>query len=103
MSVVVLLLGLVACGSTGDATVERTSFKGEWPLTTDSAIVTCGSKNKQSVGVIVNGTTYALNGTARTSENWPALDPVWAPNLATGARVSVGDLIEYAHQHCASK
>lgn len=102
---VVLAFGvLVACGGgSDDATVSKASFKGDWPLTVNTASIACGVKNKQSVGVKVNGTTYALNGTAKTWEKWPGLEPVWAPDPSTGASVSVGDLIEYAQQYCAGK
>lgn len=97
----ILVVGLSACGGGSHDAISKSTFKGDWPLTVDSATIACGVKNKQSVGVTVNRTTYALNGTAKTFEKWPGLEPVWAPDAATGANVSVGDLINYAQEFCA--
>jgi hypothetical protein len=44
---------------------------GIGPLTVNDATVVCGTKNKNSVGVEVNGKKYVLNGTAKTFGNWP--------------------------------
>lgn len=103
VAALILLIGVAACGGGSDDGITKSTFKGDWPLTVDSATIACGAKNKQSVGVKVNGTTYALNGTAKTFEKWPGLEPVWAPDPSTGASVSVGDLIDYGQEYCAKK
>lgn len=82
--------------------VTKATFRGTWPLSVSSATIVCGTVTKQSVGVTVDGTTYALNGPGETFEHWPALDaPVWmADPQIEGAKVNVGDLIDYARTKC---
>ena len=64
----------------------------------------CGKQNKFSVAVTANGKTYALNGTAKTHEGWPGLEPIWAMNLdISGTRINVGDLLDYAAEKCAER
>ena len=99
----------VSCSSSSGSqssslTVSRKSFAGDWPLLSDDATVVCGKQDSISVGVNVNGKTYALNGTAKANEGWPGLRPVWASNpIVEGLKVSVGDLLDYAAEKCANK
>ena len=97
-------ISLTACGGDKKEVLNRESFQavvGDWPLTVSSATIACGEKNSESLGVEVNGTIYALNGTAETFEGWKDLHAIWAPDPSTGAFVPSGDLLDYVSGYCA--
>jgi hypothetical protein len=85
-------------------TLHRASFQaivGTWPFTVDEATPVQGARNPWSIGVVVNGVIYALNGTGKTWEHWADLRPIWAdnPNIA-GTKLSTTDLINYITARC---
>lgn len=97
-------VSLAACGGEKKEVLNRESFQavvGDWPLTVSSATVACGQKNRESLGVEVNGNVYALNGTGKTFEGWDELKPIWAPDPSTGGFVPVSDLLNYVSGYCA--
>jgi len=112
-----LTLMLAGCASTSAATdgstsftaaapdpmsISKSTFKGTWPLTVNSATIVCGSKSQESVGVESGGTTYALNGPGKTFEQWPWVDAIWAanPDPNSGPKITLGDLTDYARAKC---
>lgn len=82
--------------------ISKSTFKGTWPLTVNSATIVCGSKSQESVGVESGGTTYALNGPGKTFEQWPWVDAIWAanPDPNSGPKITLGDLTDYARAKC---
>ncbi|GAA3113017.1 hypothetical protein GCM10020001_035040 [Nonomuraea salmonea] len=82
-------------------TVTRIEFGKNWPLTTDSAQVRCdGPRVAAQAKLIVDGTTYGLNGNA-LNEGLPRPDPVWADDPGIdGAKISIGPLIDAALDLC---
>ena len=106
---IALLLALTGCSGDDSGpktldTLHRDSFEaivGTWPLTVDEAIPVCGTKNPQSLGVKVGGTTYALNGTGKTWEGWADLHAIWAPDPnIPGGYLNEGDLLDFVAQRC---
>lgn len=89
----------------GDAAageVSRAEFEAEgrtWPLTVDSGTLNC--EPASSVTFRAGGTTYAVNGTAKTMTDLPDIDPIWADDgSGLGLKVDIGDLIEAGLDLC---
>ncbi len=93
---------LVGCAS-GQNTDERDAalsgevsaeeFGAEWPLTVPAGELRC--EDGSSVTFTHDGTTYAVNGTARGTGRWPDIDPIWAPDPGVeGLKVNIGPLID---------
>lgn len=76
--------------------VSRAEFEGEgrtWPLTVDRGTLNCEPGTR--VTFTADGTTYAVNGTAKGSGEWGDIDPIWADDgSGLGLKVNIGDLIE---------
>lgn len=63
---------------------------GPWPLTVPGGLLQCS--NMAVTFRAPNGTTYAVNGTARTK--YPGLEPIWKPHPeVSGARMDIGPLL----------
>lgn len=78
--------------------VTRESLGDSWPLTVDQAHVEC--LDGRLAVVHANGTTYALNGTAK-SRGYPAVDPIWRANPSIpGTKINIGPLIDIALKQC---
>jgi hypothetical protein len=84
-------------------TVTRAEFGEDWPLTVDSAQIRCdGPRAVAQAKLIVDGTTYGLNGNA-LSAGLPRPDPVWADDPEIDeVKVSIGPLIDAALDLCGS-
>ncbi|MCW2537469.1 MAG: hypothetical protein JWQ26_3168 [Modestobacter sp.] len=82
-----------SAGEVGE--VSRAEFEGEgrtWPLTVDRGTLDCEPANR--VIFTADGTTYAVNGTAKGAGEWPDIDPIWADDgSGLGLKVDIGDLI----------
>ena len=80
----------------GAGEVSRTEFDGEgltWPLTVDRGTLDCEAGSR--VTFTADGTTYAVNGTAKGSGEWADIDPIWADDgSGLGLKINIGDLIE---------
>ncbi|MDM2419343.1 DUF2511 domain-containing protein [Mycobacteroides abscessus] len=63
---------------------------GPWPLTVPEGVLRC--RNMAVTFTTLDGTTYAVNGTARTK--YPGLEPIWKPHPeVSGARMDIGPLL----------
>src|SRR4051812_12134475 len=81
-----LVLGLLLTGCAGASTsgsvgssdngvtVTQAEYGNDWPLKADTAVVRCRDSAAEGVGSVtveIDGTEYAVNGTARDSGKWP--------------------------------
>lgn len=87
--------------------VTRTDLGTEWPLTVDYGVVACENKNAGGRALQIatftspDGTTYALNGTAKSHSDAANIDPIWTPDPdAQGLKIGIGPLIERALKLC---
>jgi hypothetical protein len=79
--------------------VSRADYGTDWPLTVESGVLACDS---DAATIEVGGTTYALNGTARTFRAGVDIDPIWAANPdVDGLKIDIGPLIDDALKLCA--
>lgn len=109
---VVLALPLVfgACGSDSSGTpdddsntVGRSDLGKAWPLTVDSGELNCeGSGGVGQATITVDGTTYALNGLAKSNDANEDIQPIWAEDkrLGMGLKKDIGPLIDRALELC---
>ncbi|WKX74137.1 DUF2511 domain-containing protein [Streptomyces sp. XD-27] len=69
-----------------------------WPFTVDQGGLRC---REGAVTFMVDGTEYALNGTAK-KVGFPSVEPVWAedPELGSGLRVSLSEVLEIGQRLC---
>ena len=86
--------------------VTRTDLGDVWPLTVDYAVLHCqpkqaGGYNLQLATLTApDGTEYALNGHAKSHTAAKDIDPIWAPDSSTGAKVDIGPLLNRARALC---
>lgn len=73
--------------------VARDTYGGEWPLTVTEGVLRCEEPGR--VYFDAEGTTYMINGTARSFGDGEEIDPIWLDDPSIGgAKVSVGDFID---------
>lgn len=78
-----------------------TDFGADWPLTTPYVVVRCEEKNAggRTVQLVIldtpDGTTYAVNGTARDHTDLPDIFPIWAvdPDV-DGLKLDISPVID---------
>jgi hypothetical protein len=78
-----------------------TDFGDNWPLTVQFAVVSCknivaGGRFLQVVTLDApDGTTYAVNGTAKSHTTFPSIQPIWAddPNV-DGLKIDISPVID---------
>lgn len=86
--------------------VTRTDLGDTWPLTVDYAVLHCQPKQAGGINLQLatltapDGTEYALNGHAKSHTTAQDIEPIWAPDPSTGAKVDIGPLIERARALC---
>jgi hypothetical protein len=109
---IVLAVPLVfgACGSdtssTSDGesnTVGRSDLGKAWPLTVESGELNCeGSDGVGQATITVDGTTYALNGLAKSNDSNEDVQAIWAEDkkLGMGLKKDIGPLIDRALELC---
>lgn len=100
--IVVPLAFLAACSGGGqEATVTKSDMGAEWPLTVDEGTLQCeGSGGVGQVTIEVDGTTYAVNGSAKGNEANEAIDPIWADGTTPGLKKDIGPLIQEGLRLC---
>jgi hypothetical protein len=102
-----ILLLAVACSSSGtdggeqSKEVTRADFGDAWPLLVDGGTLECkGSDGTGAVTFRTGGTTYAVNGLAK-SQGARDIDKIWAPNPSIpGAKKNIGPLIDEGLRLC---
>jgi hypothetical protein len=108
------LLALSACASSGTdgasgggtSHVSKADMGRQWPLTVDSGVLACsGSSGAGEVTFRApDGTTYAVNGLAKSGGN-ADIRPIWAPDRsmgpAMGMKKNISPLIERGLRLCS--
>lgn len=102
-----ILIFTAGCGSedASDGQSVSRDFIGEddWPLTVNSGEIRCQpSPGGPAITFIVDGKTYALNGTAKTHTDAADIDPIWAesPELGNGLKKDISPLIDFGLVKC---
>ena len=89
---ILLTLGLVACGGATEKSVSKNEFGDSWPLTVDSGVVECLAGS--AVVFKHDGITYQLNGQA-SNMGYTKIDPIWKDNPAlAGTKINIAPLIK---------
>jgi Protein of unknown function (DUF2511) len=79
--------------------LSKSDFGPAWPLTVDQATVRC--ENGNAVVLDANGTTYAVNGAAKTETDYPDVQAIWRDNPALpGTKVDIGPVIDAGLKLC---
>lgn len=100
------LAGLIStsCGSSTSQpppgkVVSKADYGEQWPLTVPSGTLRCSGAG--AVTIEVDGTVYAVNGTAMGLKRWPDVEKIWAPDPKTeGLKISIGGLISDGLKLC---
>lgn len=113
VSAVVLIGGTIAgMVNSGESSepgfVSRDDFGSDWPLTVDQGTLDCtegpqvGGAGLDAVTFTApGGTTYAVNGAAKTVTNYPEIDPIWASDPSgTSPKMGIGPLIDKGLELC---
>ncbi|GEN28975.1 hypothetical protein HVA01_26210 [Halovibrio variabilis] len=98
--IVVILFALSGCGQSSSSGLEvsKGEFGESWPFTVESGVVDC--VDGQAAIFKTGGTSYQLNGFARSSGYAP-IDPIWRENPEIpGVRVNIGSMIDLALEQC---
>jgi len=81
--------------------VSKEDLRTKWPLTVKAGLLTCeateaGGLELQIVTFIApEGDQYALNGTAQSQTDLPAIDPIWKDDaLVEGVKLNIGPLVD---------
>jgi hypothetical protein len=87
----------------GGAEISRQDLGKDWPLTVDSGTLHCERAGLDAVTFTADdGTTYAVNGAARGTDEWPDIDQIWADNPdAKGLKIDIGPLIQRGSPYAA--
>lgn len=81
--------------------IDQDSYGGAWPLAVTSGVLRCEEPGRVYFDAD-DGTTYMINGTARTYGDGEEIDPVWLDDPAgAGLKISVGDFIDDGLSLCA--
>lgn len=99
---VVTCLLFVACSGGGGEGEKVTSdeFGSDWPLTVNEGYLNC-----EGAGAVTftdeDGNTYAVNGTAQGSTDYPEIDEIWADsNNDFAPKKNIGPLIDRGLEIC---
>lgn len=77
--------------------ISEATFSDPWPFTTTEGVVGC--EGAGSVTFTSDGTTYAINGTARDQTDYPDFDPIWK-DAEGGLKVNIGPVIDMGLEMC---
>jgi hypothetical protein len=95
----VILGGCASSSDTKTIIVSKAGFGDSWPLTVDSGELAC--EGSAVTFKAPDGTTYAVNGTARGSTDLPEIDRIWAEAPGTmGLKINIGPLIDAGLELC---
>lgn len=84
---------------------EATWADGPWPLTVPEGTLLCAPYGvggaQQSVTFVANRTMYAVNGTAKGTGQFEAIDSIWKDNPdIPGTKVNIGPMLEKGLSLC---
>lgn len=83
---------------TSENQITQANFGDKWPLTVSSGEIQCIN---QMVIFTVQGTIYAVNGTAKTHSNYKDIREIWADSpQGMGLKKDIGPLINYGLKLC---
>ena len=109
-TVAVLTVLLASCsvesggggGGGGGEEISRQDLGKDWPLTVDSGTLHCERVGLDAVTFTADdGTTYAVNGAAKGTDEWPDIDRIWADNPdVKGLKIDIGPLIQRGLRLC---
>ena len=77
--------------------VTRAEFGPAWPLTLDSAVLTCAYGRE--ITVTSRGTTYSLNGPVEHGA-YDAVGPIWADAASGAGKADLAPLIDAGMRLC---
>lgn len=73
--------------------ITKEAYGDEWPFTVEQGILSC--ENVSEVVLTVDGVSFAINGTAKSTKKYQPVEKIWADNPAIpGTKKSVGDIIK---------
>ena len=73
--------------------ITKEAYGDEWPFTVKQGVLSC--ENISEVVLTVDGVSFAINGTAKSTKKYQPVEKIWADNPAIpGAKKSVGDIIK---------
>jgi len=79
--------------------VSRATMGEDWPLTVDSGTLRC--EGDAVTFETTDGDIYAVNGTAKTTTDYPDIDAIWADDPAlAGLKKNIGPLIDQGLKLC---
>jgi hypothetical protein len=113
-----LLLALVALASCAPETAQerlarqlrrydhaelatRSQFGDKWPFGPDTVIVHCEKQIYYLVSTL-DGRTYALNGTAKSTQKYKDIEEIWLPDKSMGGnwKINIGPILDIANKNC---
>lgn len=101
--VAIVLLAGCGGGSASDdqsKTVSSSNLPG-WPLTVDSGVLKCeGSGGQGNVTIVVDGKTYAVNGSAKGDKDNLDIQPIWADAETAGLKKDISPLLDEGLKLC---
>jgi hypothetical protein len=78
----------------GSVAISAADVSEDWPLTVQSGTLSCDGPGSVTF-TAPDGTTYAVNGMAKSFSGAPDIDPIWADDPdVPGLKISIGELIE---------
>lgn len=89
----VCVLAACSSGPAHEKKISRTDLGDQWPLTVDSGTIAC--RDGSSVVFTADGTTYAVNGTAKGENKYPEIDQIWAADPSvSGLKKDISALLD---------
>ncbi|MCV7286122.1 DUF2511 domain-containing protein [Mycolicibacterium wolinskyi] len=84
---------------------EDTWTDGPWPFTVSDGTLMCApygvGGNQQSVTFVTNRTMYAINGTAKSTRQFEAIEAIWKDNPEIpGTKLDIGPVLEMGLSLC---
>lgn len=73
--------------------ITEEAYGDKWPFTVKQGVLSC--ENISEVILTVDGVSFAINGTAKSTKKYQPVEKIWADNPAIpGAKKSVGNIIK---------
>lgn len=88
--VLIIVIMVMMQSKPGGRHLTRADFGDRWPLTVEEGTV---RREGPCILFETNGTTYAVNGTARTMKRWADIHEIWAP-APDGLRKDISPIMD---------